>query len=312
MPRQARLDAPGLLYHVIGRGIEGGKIFSDDQDRFAFLDRLGKVAIDTATPVYAFALIPNHFHLLLRRGGTPLSRVMQRLLTSYALKFNKRHRRSGYLFQNRYKSIICQEESYFLELVRYIHLNPVRAKIVSSIEEMKNYRFSGHSLLVGKSRASWFDRSEVLGRFGLTEAKAQRVYLTFLKDGINLATDLSGGGLKRSSGPTELSKTPQAYDERILGESNFVENLLLREEKAAKTAVMADPNQVEESVCRQTAISLVEMQSETKRPAVAKARALVAFRLAHFCGLSGQQIADRIEVSRSAASRLIVKGRALD
>lgn len=312
MPRQARLDAPGLLYHVIGRGIEGGKIFSDDQDRFAFLDRLGKVAIDTATPVYAFALIPNHFHLLLRRGGTRLSRVMQRLLTSYALKFNKRHRRSGYLFQNRYKSIICQEESYFLELVRYIHLNPVRANIVSSIEELKNYRFSGHSLLVGKSRASWFDRSEVLGRFGLTEAKAQRVYLTFLKDGINLTTDLSGGGLKRSSDPTELSKTPQAYDERILGESNFVENLLLREEKAAKTAVMADPNQVVESVCQQTAISLVEMQSETKRPAVAKARALVAFRLARFCGLSGQQIADRIEVSRSAASRLIVKGRALD
>ncbi len=130
MPRKARIDAPGALHHIIVRGIERRNIFLDDVDRENFLARLGAVIEDTQTACFAWALIPNHVHLLLRTGDGPISRVMQRLLTGYAVSFNRRHRRHGHLFQNRYKSILCQEDAYLLELVRYIHLNPLRAKMV--------------------------------------------------------------------------------------------------------------------------------------------------------------------------------------
>lgn len=137
MPRQARLDAPGTLHHVIVRGIERGKIVADRQDRAAFVARMGDLAAATQTSIYAWALLPNHAHLLLRSGPQGLPKFMRRLLTGYAIRYNRRHRRAGHLFQNRYKSIVCEEDPYFRELVRYIHLNPVRAKLVTDLAQRK-------------------------------------------------------------------------------------------------------------------------------------------------------------------------------
>jgi len=111
MPRQARIDAPGALHHIICRGIERRNIFKDNTDRNRFLERLGSVLQKTSTPCYGWALIPNHFHLLLKTGQEPIAQVMRRLLTGYAVTFNRWHRRYGRLFQNRYKSILCQENT---------------------------------------------------------------------------------------------------------------------------------------------------------------------------------------------------------
>ena len=130
MPRKARIDASGALHHIIARGIDRNTIFQDDSDRKNFIDRLATILNETKTVCYAWALIPNHFHLLLRTGLAPVATVMRRLLTGYAMSYNRRHQRHGHLFQNRYKSILCQEDIYLLELVRYIHLNPLRAGIV--------------------------------------------------------------------------------------------------------------------------------------------------------------------------------------
>jgi len=118
------------------RGIERGAVFRNDADRDHFLERLGEILQDTQTLCYASVLIPNHFHLLLRTGPVPISTVMRRLLTGYALWHNLTHRRHGHLFQNRFKSILCQEDVYLLELVRYIHLNPIRAHLVGDLEEL--------------------------------------------------------------------------------------------------------------------------------------------------------------------------------
>ena len=107
MPRQSRIDAYGALHHVIVRGNARRKIFFDDEDREQFLERLGIILKETGTACFAWALIPNHFHLLLKTGQTGLSTVMRRFLTGYAVSFNRRHRRWGHLFQNRYKSILC-------------------------------------------------------------------------------------------------------------------------------------------------------------------------------------------------------------
>ena len=152
MPRQPRLDAPGLLQHVMARGVERRELFRDDKDRNSFLDRLADILEKTQTQCYAWALIPNHFHLLIRTGPTPLSKVMRRLMTGYAVTFNKRHERSGHLFQNRYKSVVCEEDPYLLELIRYIHLNPLRARLVQDLKELDKYPWTGHSAILGHSK----------------------------------------------------------------------------------------------------------------------------------------------------------------
>jgi putative transposase len=132
MSRQARLDSPGTLHHVIVRGIERRQIEDDDRDRKNFVDRMGSLAAETNTTIYAWALLTNHCHILLRSGPLGLSKFMKRFLTSYAGYYNRQHRRHGHLFQNRYKSIVVEEDAYFKELVRYIHLNPLRAHMVES------------------------------------------------------------------------------------------------------------------------------------------------------------------------------------
>ena len=139
MPRKARIDAPGALHHIIIRGIERKPIFRDSRDDQNFIERLDIVLMDSDMPCYAWALMQNHVHLLLRTGTVSISTVMRRLLTGYAQQFNRRHNRHGHLFQNRYKSILCEEDSYLLELVRYIHLNPIRAGLVKDIDTLKKF-----------------------------------------------------------------------------------------------------------------------------------------------------------------------------
>ena len=127
MPRQARLDAPSVLHHVMVRGIEKRRIVDDAKDRRRFAARLGEAAISKGTTIYAWSLMGNHAHIQLRSGSVGLPSFMRGFLTGYAIDYNHRHRRHGHLFQNRYKSIVCEEDAYFRELVRYIHLNPLRA-----------------------------------------------------------------------------------------------------------------------------------------------------------------------------------------
>src|SRR5210317_23692 len=165
MPRQARIDAPGALHHIIIRGIERKAIFKDNADRTNFLKRLSRIVLETETVCYAWVLMTNHVHLLLKTGLAPIATVMRRLLTGYAVSFNRRHRRHGQLFQNRYKSIICQEDIYLKELVRYIHLNPLRAGIVKNISELNKYTYNGHGVLLGNKKRAWQDTQYFLGFF---------------------------------------------------------------------------------------------------------------------------------------------------
>lgn len=166
MPRAARIDVPNILQHVIVRGIEKRDIFLDDSDRAAFVQRFSALLQETGTQCLAWALMSNHFHLLLRPTRDKLSSFMRRMLTGYAVTFNLRHRRSGHLFQNRYKSIVCEEDPYLLELVRYIHLNPLRAGLVSDLESLDRFRWSGHTVLMGGHTLPGQDVAEVLAFSG--------------------------------------------------------------------------------------------------------------------------------------------------
>jgi putative transposase len=136
MPRTARLDAPGTLHHVMIRGIERRNIFRNKTDRLDFLERLERLIPEAGIVWQGWAFLSNHAHFLLKTGHLPLSHFMRRLLTGYVVSFNRRHKRYGQLFQNRFKSIVCQEDVYLKELIRYIHLNPLRAGLVNGLERL--------------------------------------------------------------------------------------------------------------------------------------------------------------------------------
>jgi putative transposase len=181
--RVARRDAPGAVHHVLARGIERQRIFRDDDDREDFLVRLERQALESGAACLAWALMPNHFHLALRTGSRPLSELMRRLNTGYALGFNLRHRRSGYLFQNRFRSIVVNDDGYLRVLLRYVHLNPLRSGPVRSLEELARYPWTGHAGLMGATVRGFQAVDEVLGWFGAERSAARRELCRWMGEG---------------------------------------------------------------------------------------------------------------------------------
>jgi REP element-mobilizing transposase RayT len=321
MPRIARIDAPGALHHIMVRGIEGRKIFIDDKDRNNFLDRLGKVVSETETNCFAWALIPNHFHLLLRTGAYPISTVMRRLLTGHAIYFNRRHGRSGHLFQNRYKSILCQENTYLLELVRYLHLNPIRAGQVVDMAALDSYPFSGHSVIMGKKERAWQDDSYVLSLFHKKIATAQRRYKTFMLKGIQKGRrpELTGGGLIRSYGGWSMVKSLRRAnmhlksDERVLGDSEFVEWVLkVADESLEKKYHLKsegfDIKKLAERVAEILAIDPKEIFKPGKQPMRVKARSLFCYWAVRELGFTMASLALKLHISQPAVSLSVRRG----
>jgi len=322
MPRKARIDAPGALHHIIVRGIERSRIFDDDQDRYAFLERLGQVLTETKTDCYAWALIPNHFHLLLRTGTAPVATVMLRLLTGYAISYNHRHRRHGHLFQNRYKSILCQEEPYMLELVRYIHLNPLRARLVPDLEQLDNFPFSGNAVIMGKQRHPWQNSNKVLGLFGKTIASARRAYRKFVAKGLEQGrrADLIGGGLIRSSGgwatvrQMRKAKVHVKSDERILGDGDFVTQVLSEandhfERKHALKARGVNVDIIAEKVAALLKMAPEEVWQPGKYQRLVTARSLICFWAVSELGERLISLAARFNVSAAGVSKSVKRGR---
>ncbi len=126
MARKPRVEFDGAFYHVIVRGNQRQKVFGDDRDRLAYIERLEQYRERFGFSVYAYVLMANHIHLLVETKRVPLSKIMQGLQFSYTQTYNRRHRTVGHLFQGRYQAILCDRNEYLLELVRYIHLNPAR------------------------------------------------------------------------------------------------------------------------------------------------------------------------------------------
>ena len=324
MPRQARIDAPGAIHHIICRGIERCEIFRDDADRDSFVERLGRVISETHTLCYGWALIPNHFHLLLRSGPVSISTVMRKLLTGYAVSFNRRHRRHGHLFQNRYKSILCQEDPYLLELVRYIHLNPLRAKIVTSMSQLDRHRYSGHSAIMGKRKNDWQDTDTVLSLFGKHRAAARRRYRQYVEKGIALGKrpELTGGGLIRSVGGWKALESFRRLkihvkgDERILGGSDFVAEVLEEQNERLERRCRLRAQGLDFDYVVQRAAQIFGLKPEQiikagKQRTRVTARRVVCYWAVKELGLSGTAVAKRLNIGQPAVSRAVAKGEHL-
>ena len=202
MARRPRVFAPGLLYHVIVRGNQRRKTFRCDEDYKDYLDRLEKYRAKFHVRIYAYCLMPNHVHLLVETGSTPLAKFMQGLQQSYTQYFNRSYRKVGHLFQGRYKAIICDRDKYLLALVRYIHLNPVRAKLATRPER---YSHSGHNSYLTNGTPKIVEVTPILKLLG-----GKKAYERFVLEGIG-------------------ENHNQAYyaveDQRFLGEEGFGEEI---------------------------------------------------------------------------------------
>ena len=219
MARRPRVFAPGLLYHVIVRGNQRRKTFRLDDDYKAYLDRLEIYRAKFSLRIYAYCLMPNHVHLLVESGFTPLAKFMQGLQQSYTLYFNRRYRKVGQLFQGRYQAIICDQDKYLLALVRYIHLNPVRAGLTKRPDR---YLYSGHSSYLMSGTAKIVDAGPVLSLLG-----GKRAYEKFVLEGMEenhneeyyavkdqrfLGEQGFGAGISREAGAKEERKAKQPLE----------------------------------------------------------------------------------------------------
>ena len=182
MPRPPRIDFPDAVYHVTSRGNGRAEIFWNDEDRRRFLAQLGHHLQFTAVVLYAYVLMDNHEHLFVQTPEPNLSAGMQYLGGSYTSYFNRRHRRNGHLFQGRFRGHLIEEEGYFLEVSRYVHLNPVRAKMVRRPEEYPWSSCGGYLRL--RQALPWVTYEQVLGEFGRDPRQSRRAYRRFLAAGV--------------------------------------------------------------------------------------------------------------------------------
>jgi REP element-mobilizing transposase RayT len=303
----------------MGRGIERTQIFRTDPDRADFVARLAARCQEGDWVVYAWALMPNHFHLLVRTGRRPLFQSMGKLLTGYVVNFNRRHKRYGHLFQNRYKSILCEEDPYLLELTRYIHLNPLRGGLVQGLAALRRYPWTGHAAIMGGVERDWQDTATVLASFGRQRRQARERYEAFVGEGIprGRRPDLVGGGLIRSLGgwaqvlALRRKQDQVTADARILGSGEFTEHLLAEAARHDKeTLRLARQRRDLPALARQVSagegVPERALRSGRRQPPIVRARRLFCQVAVQGLGYSGAGVARFLGVTTSAVNRLAV------
>ena len=324
MPRQARLDVPGALHHIMVRGINKTDLFEDKRDKARFLERLGENVTEGKCSIYAWVLMDNHAHLLFKSGQDGISAVMRKLLTWYAQYFNRRHKRTGHLFENRYKSILCDEENYLIALVRYIHLNPIRAQIVKTIEELDRYSWSGHGTIIGTTKYPWMDVDSVLSQFSDGKRKAISQYRRFIMEGLGTERqpELTGGGLIRSQGgwsrvlALRRAGQKEESDERILGSGDFVHAIIreTEERQLRQTRLRRSRKGIGGIIreeCGKHGVNEEELVQGSRRRKVSETRAVIACRCKQELGISGAEIARHLGVNTTSINRAVEKADGL-
>lgn len=276
--------------------------------------RLAERNKEDSLAVYAWALMDNHFHLLVRTGNVSLSASMRKILTGYVVNFNRRHGRYGHLFQNRFKSIVCEDDPYLLELTRYIHLNPLRAGKVKDMKELDVYPWTGHSVIMGTQVRPWQDRDAVLAYFGTTE----ELYHRFVEGGMAMGSrvDFSGGGLVRSSGgwseviSLRRRHEPTASDARILGSSAFVETLLKNEGRMTKEVM--DLPSLTLLIAKKEGLDVSDLLSASRKSSLVRARRILCQMAVKKYKYSGAIVARYLGVTTSLVNRMAQQKEVVD
>ena len=256
MARQSRIEYPGAFYHVIVRGNQQQDIFLDEDDRAQYLKRLALYKKKHRFYLYAYTLMTNHIHLLLETGDVPISKIMQVLNFTYTQYFNRKYNKKGHLFQGRYKSFLCDRDSYLLALVRYIHLNPVRAGMVKKPED---YEWSSHrQYLMGTEGI--IDSQEVLMQFSQKRSMSIELYEKFVAEGLSQGKEDS---------------FYEAVDQQILGDDDFVENVTKKVNLQDSPLKKLPFKDITRTISTITGVSLEEMISSKRADETRVSRSLL-------------------------------------
>ena len=293
MARKPRVHFPTALYHVIARGNQRQAIFLDEKDFRTYLSFLAEYKTKYSFHLYAYALIKNHLHLLMAVEETPLSKIMQILQFRYTRYFNKRYRKVGHLFQGRYKAILCDKDAYLLELVRYIHLNPVRSGVVGDPDK---YLWTGHLSYMGKGKGDLLDKELVMSQFGKGRNQARRRYRQFVLDGLPLG---------------HQKKYYEVKDQRYLGDDEFIDQIE-RIKTSADPALFEIPlEDIAMEVVNHMAIRRDRMYSLTRDRLGAHGRAIVGYLARKLTGSLVKDIARHFQREPMTISEAVLKMESL-
>ncbi len=263
MTRPPRIEFPGALYHVIVRGNERKAVFHDDADRELYLGRLAHYRERYEFRLIAYCLMTNHVHLALETGDVPLSRVIHGLQSSYTQRFNWRHRRSGHLFQGRYKAFLVDAERYFFALLRYIHRNPLEARLAERVED---YGWSSDRFYRRGRAPEWFDLDRGYFLMGTPRHGAARKYRELMGD----------EGPERYDAIESLAQT-------FKGDKAFADAVLQKVEVPELIRRSLRVDQVARAVAEHLGLDLSSLRTPRRTAAASRARAMTAY-LGKLCG----------------------------
>ena len=304
MAREARKDHPGAIQHVMARGIEKRNIFLDEKDRNYFLKIVARVIQKPGSgECYAWALMSNHIHLLIHVGEKPLGQMMKSILTGYAVYFNKRYQRSGHLFANRYKSELCQNEKHFLELIRYIHLNPLRAGLVKSESELSKYLWTGHNALLEKRKNKWQNTEDIIKLFGNKDRRKK--YRQFIEEGIK--EDYHKSGLIESISEEMEEKNEKGdYYSRFIGQKEFVQKAVKKQMERIKSYKNPRPlDEIIDEICDKHKVSKEKIRSNSKNRELVKVRREICYFAIKKHHYKNRYIAQQLGLHESAVSHAL-------
>jgi putative transposase len=283
MARKPRIHYPGAVYHVILRGNGRQDIFFEDQDRYRFYLLLQEGVERYRHQVHAFCLMTNHVHLVVQVADIPLSRIMQNISFRYTRWINWRHERSGHLFQGRYKAVLVDGVTYLLELLRYVHLNPVRARMAASPDD---YPWTGHRAYCGLETLPWLSTDRALVMFSKKRANAIRMYADFIRDGLSESRrpEFHGEG---------------AADSRVFGDDEFVERVAGEGGYVAEKISLDD---ILSAVCSRYSLSTGEVSRPGKDRALSRVRMMAAWIVQDVPSVSLTDLATRMARDVSSLS----------
>jgi REP element-mobilizing transposase RayT len=305
MARVARRDAPGAVHHVLLRGIERRRIFLGTLDREDFLARLGRQLLDSRAACFAWALLPNHVHLVLRTGARPLSELMRRLNTGYARGFNLHHGRSGYVFQNRFRSILVEDDTYLQVLIRYVHRNPLEASLVDSLDTLATYPWCGHAALLGHRSPRFEAVEEVLARFGSEPDEARRALLAWMAVPNEPAAHLPQPALTAHP-RVEAAEPPRPVPVDSPDDAALPE-VRARRRRAAGWTV----DGLVDWVCAELGVEPERVRAGSRRRAESRARSIAGWLALYELGCSLTEVSQATGVTPPPMSRAAARGRHL-
>ncbi len=309
MATKKRITVVGAIAHVMARGIDGIPLFKIDEDRHYFRNQLSEYLNKTGYLCYGWTVMDTHYHLVLRCSDRPLDELMRSLNSRYARYYNKKYHRRGYLFQDRYKSIISQDQGYLEELIRYVHLNPVRAGICKGLEELDNYPWCGHGVFMGKCSMSFQNTETVLKRFGSNTVSARLNYKKFMEEGLKTVTDgWIVDKVRESNRGVNKKDEPGCW---VIGDRDFIVSVINKNKERLRLNHIkhkySSVEEVLEIIAEENKLTSEEIKGRSRLGKVSECRKKFVYLCCRVLGFSVDEVSRFLNVSGPAISWTLSK-----